>query len=540
MKKSTSKKPNTDYYNLDELIADEMKAHLEYKVYIPLNAHFKEISNQELEHHAFLTSLNQTSINVDSQVSQISELTPERLDELIRDELKASKEYADMAKENNGFLKLATQEKEHYDFLCSIKKTLFTIADTTNYGTLSVSFGDKQQIVNLSKMTEPYLFISKDGVKKGEKKAKTEEKKSAKTKKEEDEEEERYWTNYMNLPKDSASEQSDYFDLENYKGSYFSAKSIWDLFNQIISKSDKLYPFEARYLTNWFFDSYHWLELNPHNTNLDLWRTELIKRLNIKGDFKSELSEILYINRRIIAEIFESEGLSININEALSVKNLGFHSYLYLDIGILLSIMDNMAKKNAFRKTQNLRPLDPIDLKELTGFLDAYNIQYDAEKLNQAQEPNQAQEAKEEDEESEDPITSDKYGFCVVGTIHEKLCIGDEIELTDDAKENYNNKKYNGKWIITDFTNDPKANGYDSSLSPQYLISCMGLNISIYEYEFDIVKHFSKKIKKTTKKAKDGLFHKTSKLLKGGLKRGELKRISQLKGSKLTMIKRDS
>lgn len=76
---------------------------------------------------------------------------------------------------------------------------------------------------------------------------------------------------------------------------------------------------------------------------------------------------------------------------------------------------------------------------------------------------------------------------CREGTIHSKVCIGDKIQLTNQAKENYG-EKYDGIYEINLIaSNTDEHRGYDESVSPMLLVDCKELNFALYEYEFQIV-----------------------------------------------------
>lgn len=88
---------------------------------------------------------------------------------------------------------------------------------------------------------------------------------------------------------------------------------------------------------------------------------------------------------------------------------------------------------------------------------------------------------------------------CRKGAIHDKLCIGDKIRLTDNALDNYG-KQYNKSYTITHIAkNEKEHRGYDTGVSPQLLVDTKELRFSIYEYEFTKVpkrKYTKRKVNK--------------------------------------------
>jgi len=65
--------------------------------------------------------------------------------------------------------------------------------------------------------------------------------------------------------------------------------------------------------------------------------------------------------------------------------------------------------------------------------------------------------------------------------------IGDKIKIVSD-NENYD--RFRDKaWIVEHIaTNTKEHPGYDEGMYPKKLIDCVGLPVSLYEYEFIIIK----------------------------------------------------
>jgi len=67
--------------------------------------------------------------------------------------------------------------------------------------------------------------------------------------------------------------------------------------------------------------------------------------------------------------------------------------------------------------------------------------------------------------------------------IEQRYEVGDEVELTDNAIQNYGSK-YRGKTFRVEdvYTSDREHRGYDSS-SQAALYSLQGLNFDVYDWE---------------------------------------------------------
>lgn len=75
---------------------------------------------------------------------------------------------------------------------------------------------------------------------------------------------------------------------------------------------------------------------------------------------------------------------------------------------------------------------------------------------------------------------------CWNGKIHDTVCIGDKVRLTDMAKEYYGIKE-DEIFTISYITNS--EGGYDKSMYPELLVDIDGESFkgAVYEYEFELV-----------------------------------------------------
>lgn len=95
----------------------------------------------------------------------------------------------------------------------------------------------------------------------------------------------------------------------------------------------------------------------------------------------------------------------------------------------------------------------------------------------------------EEEEQRKSEILSMRDGaHCRKGVIHEKVCIGDNIILTDEAMENYGMKvkRYYTVNLIANSIQEHR--GYDMGVYPMLLVECDDLDLALYENEFEIEK----------------------------------------------------
>lgn len=107
-------------------IEDEKKASLEYSSYIHYDPMFKVMATQEMQHHKFLVTLfnvntppeNHLEYEVTSiRARDLVSLSYDRLDMLVEDERKASRDYKKWIRVAPRFAILSAEENSHRMFL---------------------------------------------------------------------------------------------------------------------------------------------------------------------------------------------------------------------------------------------------------------------------------------------------------------------------------------------------------------------------------------------------------------------------------------